>query len=87
MRIKNVANNFVVYPNPAINYITLRVPYNTPHKSEITIYDAVGKQLTSKVMTGLTEKINIANLPAGTYLLKIVNDGKITTQRVLIMRR
>ena len=84
---KNTSGSFVIFPNPANNYITISAPTNSAGKTQIILYDAVGKQLTSAIMTGATEEINTAGFPNGTYLLKIVNDGTVTTQKVLIMHR
>jgi len=47
----------------------------------------VGKQLSAATMMGLQEEINTAGFPNGAYLLKIVNNGTTTTQKVLIMHR
>jgi uncharacterized repeat protein (TIGR01451 family) len=87
LRNKNDSNGFVIFPNPANNNITIRTLYNTPQKFEVTFYDAVGRQLTSKIIRGLTEEINTANFHKGAYLLKIANDGITTTQKVLIMHQ
>ena len=84
---KNTSSSFVIFPNPANNYITITAPTNGAGKTQIILYDAVGKQLTSSTMTGTTEEINTVGFPNGAYLLKIKNDGMVTTQKVLIMHR
>ena len=87
LRSKNTSSSFVIFPNPANNYITISTPYNIPGKTKIILYDVIGKQLTASILTGSIEKINTADLPNGAYLLKIVNNGTIATQKVLIMHK
>ena len=84
---KNVSDNFIIYPNPANNYITIISPANSPGKTQMILYDAVGKQLRSSIISATSEEINTASLPDGTYVLKIINEGVTTTQKVLIMHK
>ncbi len=37
------------------------------------------------MMAGTADEMNTSALPDGTYVLKIVNDGNSTMQKVLIM--
>lgn len=87
LRNKNATGSFVIFPNPANNSIAISSPTNGTGKTQIILYDAVGRELTSSTMTGTTQEINTGALPNGAYLLKIVNDGTVTTQKVLIMHR
>ena len=84
---KNTSNNFIVYPNPANNFITIISTTNGIGKTQIFLYDAVGKQLSASTMLLATEEINTASLPDGTYILKICNNGTVATQKVLIMHK
>jgi Secretion system C-terminal sorting domain len=87
LRNKNTSAGFLIFPNPANNYISISAPTNGAGKTQIILYDAVGRQLTSAIMTGDTEEINTAGFPNGTYVLKIANDGMVTTQKVMIMHK
>jgi hypothetical protein len=84
---KNTSGGPTIYPNPANDYIFISAADNGNGKTQIYLYDAIGKQLTSSTMNGATHEISTAALPNGTYLLKIVNNGNVTTQKVLIMHR
>jgi len=87
LRNKNNSNGFVVFPNPANDYISISAPYNINGKMQIILYDAAGRQLRSATMMGATDEINTFGLPNGTYLLKIVNNGMTTTQKVLVTHK
>jgi choice-of-anchor B domain-containing protein len=72
----NFLSNFSLYPNPSTNSVKLSST-NTPI-SEISIYDLSGKLLLSKKYNSeININLNISNLGAGIYLLKINNKKSI----------
>ena len=72
----NFLSNFSLYPNPSTNSVKLSST-NTPI-SEISIYDLSGKLLLSKKYNSeININLNISNLDAGIYLLKINNKKSI----------
>lgn len=79
--------NFVIYPNPANSSLTITSPTNNAGETQIVLYDAVGRQMVSTTMMGITQEINTTIFPNGTYVLKILNNGTATTQKVLIMHK
>ena len=85
LRNKRTADNFVIFPNPASSYISISAPNNIAGKTELILYDALGKKLISKSMVGTADEMNTSSLPNGIYILKIINDGNSTIQKVLIM--
>ncbi len=84
---KNTSGSFVIFPNPANNYITITAPANGTGKTQIILYDAVGKKMSYSIMAATAEEINTASLPDGTYVLKVISNGTTTTQKVLIMHK
>ncbi len=84
---KNASGSFVIFPNPANNYITISAPTNDYGKTQIILYDAVGKQLISETTIGATQQINTTEFPDGTYVLKIINNGTTTAQKIMIMHK
>ena len=72
----NFLSNFSLYPNPSTNSVKLSST-NTPI-SEISIYDLSGKLLLSKKYNSeININLNVSNLGAGIYLLKINNKKSI----------
>ncbi len=66
-------NNFSLYPNPCTDRLIISSKNNaTP--SEIKILDCTGKVV--RTLTGDTKQIDVTRLPAGTYLVTFVYDGK-----------
>ncbi len=79
-----IVNNFMIYPNPASDYLTIhlhdikhtvnRMAENTG--IEVKIFNVLGveiKSLTPTLSVGDEVRINVADLPTGTYFIKIGN--------------
>jgi hypothetical protein len=82
---KNTSANFVVFPNPASDFIIITAPANGTGKTQIILYDAAGKKLYISMMTAASKEINTGSLPDGIYVLKIVSEEMSTTQKIMIM--
>jgi len=78
-----VANNngsmFSIYPNPANNSLTLNLKNN--QTSLVEVYNMLGAVVTSFNSSSLTNNIDISNLNAGIYTLKVSQNGQSTTQK------
>ncbi|MBL0357602.1 MAG: T9SS type A sorting domain-containing protein [Chitinophagaceae bacterium] len=84
--LKNKANTpgYVLYPNPANNFIAVSAGYDATGKATIELYDATGRLLQSRTMLSSSEEISTAQYPGGTYLLRILNDGDAVTYKVIV---
>ena len=84
---KNTSGSFVIFPNPANNYITITAPANGTGKTQIILYDTINKKMSYSIMAATAEEINTASLPDGAYVLKVISNGTTTTQKVLILHK
>ncbi|PKL85510.1 MAG: hypothetical protein CVV22_07275 [Ignavibacteriae bacterium HGW-Ignavibacteriae-1] len=68
------ANNFMIYPNPTSDYITIEaIPSEA---SMVQIFNVLGveiKSLTPTLSAGDEVRINVSDLTTGTYFVKIGN--------------
>ena len=87
LRNNNTSGRVFIFPNPANNYITVTAPTNGVGKTQIILYDALGKIVTSSILSATTKTINTDLFPDGTYVLKVISNGTITAQKVLIMHK
>ena len=73
--------SFSVYPNPAIDYVTIADPSNLI--TEVTVYNLVGRKIKT-FQKSKNDRYNISSLHKGLYLIQLRGaDGQIlTTQRV-----
>lgn len=74
-------NNPTVYPNPATNNFT--VDLGNDEKADIQLFNIVGQMVYSETITG-TAQVNVANLHSGVYMLKVNQNGKTFTTKVVV---
>ena len=61
----------IIYPNPAGNSFSIKS--NNYKNTMVTISSLTGQLL---LQTTQTKNISIASLPAGTYMVQIISNGK-----------
>jgi hypothetical protein len=74
-------NNVTVYPNPATNNFTVNL--GNDEKANIQLFNILGQQVYSENITG-TAQVSVANLNSGVYMLKINQNGKVYTSKVVV---
>ena len=77
----NAIDGLRMYPNPLTGNV---LNFNTTANAEldIQIFDILGKQvLTSKV---LNNSLNVTGLNAGIYIVKITEEGKTATRKLVV---
>src|SRR5690554_3355746 len=76
--------DYVVFPVPADDVLIIHFPINTL-KSTISIFDINGRKVKSEINNNQTSTaIEVSDLSAGEYVLKISNEDKITSQKIII---
>jgi len=78
---KGDIDGFKLYPNPVTNgkvYITTH--QNAPKK--ILIFDVLGTQVLETTI--LRNELNLSDLDAGVYLLRVYEKGKLATRKLII---
>ncbi len=74
-------DRFVVFPNPATNgFVNITSGSQAP--KDIHVYDVLGKLLIKQTISG--SRLNIQNLKAGVYILKVTQDGRSETKKLVI---
>ena len=72
---------FSIYPNPATEgkvYITTQ--RNAPKK--ILIFDVFGTRVMETTILG--KELNLTNLDAGVYLVRVFESNKVATRKLII---
>ncbi|MBW8683126.1 LamG-like jellyroll fold domain-containing protein [Chitinophaga rhizophila] len=77
-----------IYPNPTEGFLSLDINTSIPAVTTVTVTDMSGRrvyQKTTQLNQGSTrEALNLTALPAGTYILDIINNkGLRTTHKIL----
>ena len=79
---KESINGFTVYPNP-VNNGEFYVSTASNGVKFIQIFDMLGKEVYSKNIEA-NEIIKTSNLRAGIYILKVAEDDKLATTKMVI---
>ena len=74
---KGINLDFSVYPNPAINYVTLKIENYKTENLMYQLYDNNGKLFENKKVTGSETQIDMSSLVISTYFLKVSNANKV----------
>jgi len=72
---------FSVFPNPVSNGL-LSIQSQSNTLKNISIYDVIGRQVYQKSTT--VNQINISNLKTGLYFVKVQQDGKVATKKLIV---
>ncbi|MEO5906310.1 MAG: T9SS type A sorting domain-containing protein, partial [Saprospiraceae bacterium] len=82
--------NFNLWPNPAKESINLSFDSSIDYEAQVTLTDFLGQNiLNNKIQTvkGINNsKIDIAQIPQGSYILQVKTNNEIYTKVVVIMR-
>lgn len=71
--VENLKANVQLFPNPSSEYVQIRTEYNF---KEIQITDITGKSTNNFKVSKNTGRIDLSNLPAGQYYLKMLIQGE-----------
>lgn len=77
---QNAIAGLQVYPNPVVNG-TLYINTTANASKAVAIYDVLGKQV---VNTTTENAVNVSNLNAGVYIVKVTEEGKTATRKLVI---
>jgi hypothetical protein len=82
---------FSIFPNPAGDFFTLQISSSKAEKAQYVLSDFAGKAVNTSALSLIPGtnryRVNVAELPAGPYLLRYTDEsGKSKTQRVVIGR-
>ena len=80
-------NQLLIYPNPAKDYFVCSFGNNEFTSPKAEVFNLVGEQINTPVTTnGGKVEINSALLSAGFYMVKIQDEGKTYTGKIMIAR-
>jgi len=69
-----------VYPNPVTGG-KFSITTNSNADKTVAIFDVLGKQVLNTIAT---ETVNVSNLKAGVYIVKITEEGNTATRKLVI---
>ena len=76
----NFVNDLILYPNPTKSVLNLNTLDNL-QDAIYTVFDISGKRVLNARLDSNT--IDVSNLSAGHYILRIMSDGSIKNQKFI----
>lgn len=77
---QNSIEGLKVYPNPVVDG-KLFINTDANSSKEVVIYDVLGKQVLKATTNNA---VNVSNLNGGVYIVKITEEGKTATRKLVI---
>ncbi len=72
---------FELYPNPTVNgKVYIKTEAKAPKK--ILIFDVLGTKVMETTL--LREELNVSDLDAGVYLLRVIEQNKVATRKLIV---
>ncbi len=82
--VNDLQNHFAVFPNPANDILVVT---DTEAMQRIEVYNIAGHKVVDEKVNGNEHKINVAELPQGVYILRVITaKGTVSAARILISR-
>jgi len=79
-----------IYPNPAKDVVNIKVNSNQSAEVALTLYDLLGQAVLHKDLSFKSGQNNtelmLGDLSNGIYLLKMVKDDQVYTNKIIISR-
>lgn len=76
---------FELYPNPATDGVFISLKENSQNKPwEFVIYNELGRIVETGSLSDQLMKLEIGNLVTGIYFLRLVQDDKVFTKRLIV---
>lgn len=80
--VRENTNTLNVTPNPASTTITIE----NAAGAQIFVYNIAGQEVMSVESAEANETLNVSNLNAGLYIVRVVNGNEVSTAKVSIVR-
>jgi hypothetical protein len=80
---ESTKTNFIIFPNPAQNFVTVMLEDDPITPVTLLIFDAFGKQVKSIQLSTKESNIDISCLTSGLYLLRVDAANNTHTQKLI----
>ncbi|MCD4746029.1 MAG: right-handed parallel beta-helix repeat-containing protein [Bacteroidales bacterium] len=80
----NPSDNILVFPNPANDKVTIRIPEIEFQKAWVTITDMKGNPVLKIQIVNPFVEYDLSSLPKGIYIIKIMSGKLIKTEKIIL---
>jgi len=88
VHVNNNLSNALVYPNPAANYLNIKLRQGLSQNSTMNITDVAGRTVSTQLLQSSQSNINVnvRSLSPGRYFINIKNNTQLIRQSFVITR-
>ena len=79
--VETIDNNVVVYPTIALSNVTVKSDHAD---GQIIVRNLQGQIVKIVPITNNKTEISVSNLHSGEYVLQIIENGNVTTKKIII---
>lgn len=79
------SNSLQIYPNPASEFIHFNLPGDLTSTIQVSLNDLYGRLLKIEKLPAENNLMNVANIPAGLYIMVIESNGHQFVQKLMIV--
>ena len=79
----NQGSQLSIFPNPANNKLTIQCPVTGAAKATLSLYNSMGRPVREYTITNGSSTIDISNLPPGIYLVKLLVNDEIYSNKFI----
>jgi hypothetical protein len=89
MEENRLSKAVLLFPNPAAELLNVTFLMKM-QQSSLQLSDISGRKILTKIVRdsypGFTERINVAEIPAGVYFLRLISGNSVLTGKVVIRK-
>ena len=78
---EGISSADLIYPNPVRDWLSIK---NLHRATWVELYSAQGVQVKKRLLDGMDSKIDLSDLPAGTYFILWIRENGTATARPII---
>lgn len=83
VKTENTLDKVQIYPNPVTSG-KIYINAETTSTKTVELYDMLGKRIVFTEMNGYQKELNVTNLKAGVYILKLSEKNNSITRKIVI---
>lgn len=75
-------NKISVFPNPVADKVNVRID-DLKGVANVQVFDIYGKMVMQQTTSRMNTTLNVATLSSGVYMIKVLNNGKESTMKIV----
>ncbi len=78
--------DFIFYPNPTSDFVTISLKNNSDSINKITVYDVLGKLIMNVKTTAVSETIDLSSVNSGLYFIEVTTENNLKVVKKLLVK-